>query len=316
MRALEKKQGSKTLQLRFKFSWIRRPVQVAAFILFFGGLWQLGALSVVVPALNCLGVQWKTFGCAFGVLQDMYMVYSTVALWIVPAVFLLAGVIVGRAFCGWICPFGFVMDLLSFMKRKRTEFSLRTHNLLKDVKYGVLFGVLLISGTLAVALIFDPISGGAYREALGVFGVAPFCAVCPAGTLFALIPAFMVTVLPTLPPVYSMTWELFTTIASPLFVTRIVLLAMFLIAGYYVTRFWCRYFCPVGALMALITRVSYLGLGRNLSKCTKCRACVEKCPMAVPILALPWEKFTDPECTLCMECYDACPEDALRLQAP
>jgi len=311
---LKNKQVSKAPKFRFKFWWIRRPVQVAAFILFFGGLWQLSAWPLVVPALNCLGVEWKTFGCAFGVLQDL--LYRTVTLWIVPAIFLVAGVIVSRAFCGWICPFGFVMDLLRFIKRKGTEFSLRTHNFLKDVKYGVLFSVLLISGTLAVTLISNPVAGEEYKAALGVFGVAPFCVLCPAGTLFALIPTFIVKVLPTLPPIYLMSWEQFTKIVSALFFTRIALLAMFLVASFYVTRFWCRYACPVGGLMALISRFSYLGLRRNLTKCTKCRLCVEKCPMVVPILDLPWEKFTDPECTLCMECYDACPEGALSLQAP
>lgn len=308
------KQESKAAKFCFKFWWIRRPVQVAAFFLFFGGLWQLSPWPLVVPALSCLGVEWKTFGCAFGVLQDL--LYRTAALWIVPAIFLLAGVILGRAFCGWICPFGFVMDLLRFIKRKGTEFSLRTHNFLKDVKYGVLLSVLLISGTLAVTLILNPVAGEEYKTALGVFGEAPFCVLCPAGTLFALIPTFIVKILPTLPPIYMMTWEQFTRIVSALFVTRIVLLAIFLVAGFYVTRFWCRYFCPVGALMALINRFSYLGLRRNLTKCTKCRLCVEKCPMVVPILDLPWDKFTDPECTLCMECYDVCPEDALSLQAP
>ena len=308
------KQVSKASKFRFKFWWVKRPAQVAAFILFFGGLWHLGPWPLVVPALNCLGVEEKTFGCAFGVLQDL--LYRTVMLWMVPAVFLVGGVILGRTFCGWFCPFGFVMDLLSFIKRKRTEFSLRTHNLLKDVKYGVLFSILLVSGALATSLILDPVAGEEYKMALGVFGEAPFCVLCPAGTLFAVIPTFVVKTLPTLPPVSMMSWELLTTIATPLLVTRIVLLAIFLLAGYYVTRFWCRYFCPVGALMALISRVSYLGLGRNLTKCTKCRLCVEKCPMAVRILDLPWEKFTDPECTLCMECYDVCPEDALSLQAP
>jgi len=70
--------------------------------------------------------------------------------------------------------------------------------------------------------------------------------------------------------------------------------------------------------MALLYRFSFLGLKRDPVKCTKvgCRECVEVCPMMVPILNLPWEKFTDPECIYCLKCVEACSTKAIRPKFP
>jgi ferredoxin len=67
-------------------------------------------------------------------------------------------------------------------------------------------------------------------------------------------------------------------------------------------------------MISVFSRVGFLGLRRDPVKCGKCRECVERCPMAVRILDLPWEKFTDPDCTMCLACRDACPGRAIRLR--
>ncbi|MEM2110799.1 MAG: 4Fe-4S binding protein, partial [Candidatus Bathyarchaeia archaeon] len=86
----------------------------------------------------------------------------------------------------------------------------------------------------------------------------------------------------------------------------------------YIPRFWCRYLCPQGAFLALISRFSFLGLRRDFLKCTKaaCKTCVEVCPTRVPILNLPWEKFNDSECIYCLRCVSACSTKAIRLKFP
>jgi len=70
--------------------------------------------------------------------------------------------------------------------------------------------------------------------------------------------------------------------------------------------------------MAIMNRFSFIGLRRELVGCAKgeCRECVEVCPMRVPILDLPWEKFSHPECIYCMKCADACENKAIKLKYP
>jgi len=304
----------KKLEPRFKYRWIRRAVQLVCFTLLFGTIWQLGPLPLLVPAEYPLGDPWKMVGSAFDALQKMF--FEGALLWLLLASFLLTGVLVGRALCGWMCPFGFVMDIASVFRGKHRQVSRRTHNFLKKMKYLILLLTLFISGTLAITLTTNPIAFNDYKNALGPFAQAPFSVLNPAGTMFALIPLFFVNVLPTLPPLFLMTWEEFTKVANPLFVTRIIILVVVIFVAAYVPRFWCRYLCPQGALMAVIGQFSFLGLRRDLARCTKCRICVDKCPMNVRILDLPWEKFTDTECILCLECHDVCPVDAMRLKAP
>jgi polyferredoxin len=105
---------------------------------------------------------------------------------------------------------------------------------------------------------------------------------------------------------------------TPLFWTRIFILGLVLAFAVYTPRSWCRYLCPLGATMALVSHFSFLGIKRDVVHCTKegCRRCVEVCPMKVPILDLPWEKFTHPECTYCLECVDVCDSKALKTKFP
>jgi ferredoxin-type protein NapH len=90
----------------------------------------------------------------------------------------------------------------------------------------------------------------------------------------------------------------------------------FFVAAWKVPRFWCRYACPTGAMMAIFQKYSLAGIKRDPVKCMKCPHCEVKCPMQINILDLPWEKFNDPECIMCMECVDACPHGSLSPKFP
>jgi polyferredoxin len=105
---------------------------------------------------------------------------------------------------------------------------------------------------------------------------------------------------------------------SSLFWFQLFIMVTVLVFAAYIPRSWCKYFCPHGAIMAILNRFSFLGLRRDLHKCPKgtCRLCVEVCPMRVPILDLPWEKFSHPECIYCLKCVDACPHGAIKLKYP
>ncbi|MDH5461762.1 MAG: 4Fe-4S binding protein [Candidatus Bathyarchaeota archaeon] len=290
----------------FRIETARKAVQLISFVLFSATVFGLGPWSIVLPVVHSLGTPEKTIGDAFTVLQKM--LYEAVFPWLPLASFLLIAIVLGRSLCGWVCPFGFVQDLLTYVKKKHTQVSLRTHQSMINVKYFILAATLLVSGTLAASLAMG--MGESYKRAIGIFAPAPFNALSPSDTLFAVLPRIVLNAL------YGIAVE--SLLTSPLFWARLFILGAFVLLVAYVPRGWCRYACPHGALMAILNRFSFLGLKRDPVRCTKdgCRKCVEVCPMKIRILELPWEKFADPECIYCLKCVDECPTKAIKPKFP
>jgi len=307
--------GAKEAALHFKrLVWrietARKVTQFLSFALLNAVIFGLGPWPIVLPVFYSLGVHQKTVGDAFAMLQ--WMLHDLVFPWVPLASFFLIAVFLGRALCGWVCPFGLVQDLLGYVKRKHTEFSLRTHDGMIKVKYAILAITILVSGTLAVSLVTG--GGQGYKRALGAFAPAPFNALSPADTLFAVLPRMVLDIR------YTSLEALAAGIlvVRPLLWARLVIMAMVLVLAAYIPRSWCQYLCPHGAALAFMNRFSFLGLKRDPLRCTKagCRTCVEVCPMKVPILDLPWEKFTDPECIYCLKCAEACTTKAIKPKFP
>jgi polyferredoxin len=314
----------KLAQVRMKllrFQTLRIIVQLGLFLLFFGLLPGLGPWPILVPVVGLLGVPSKTVGDALGALQ--YMLYQLVSPWLALSSIFVAGILVGRAFCAWACPFGFVQDILEVVKKKHIRVTSRTHRSFIAIKYIVLAAILLISGSMALSGL--SYTGRGYKEALGVFAVSPFNALSPADTLFAVIPKTVSSVNQAIPSLLEknsadIAGAIISSLLSvqALFWVRIVILAFTLVLALYIPRGWCRYFCPQGAFSALLMHFSFLGLRRDPVRCSRveCRDCVEVCPMQVPILDEPWEKFTHPECIMCLKCVDTCSTKAIKPKFP
>jgi len=309
-----KKLKAKIKQSLLKFNTLRRIIQFLSFIFFCAMVFNLVSQPLLLPILWTWGFQSNIVGDAFTALQLMF--YDVVFPWLALASFLITGILVGKSLCGWVCPFGFIQDLIDFAKRKKIEISPRTHESMVYVKYAILGIVLFISVTFSAAKVFGV--HGSYESALGIFVKAPFTTLSPAETLFATLPNGILNfknaiaenpVLDVLSGIVSL---------PPLFWVQLFILVGVLVFAAYVPRSWCKYFCPHGAIMAILNRFSFLGLKRDLTKCAKaeCRRCVEVCPMRVRILDLPWEKFSDPECIYCLKCVDACPNKAIKLKYP
>ena len=288
---------------------LRKVVQFLSFLLFVAVIFGLGPFPIVLPVMFTLGLQQQALGDAFAMLQ--VMLSEAVFPWIPLASFFLVAAVLGRSLCGWVCPFGLVQDLMGIVKIKRLEVSARTHEWMINIKYLVLLVVLLVSGSLAAMLASG--SGEGFRSALGVFAQAPFNALSPADTLFAVIPNGIFNLVNSVDVFLSGALAI-----RPLLWARFVILGAVLGLAAYVPRSWCKYFCPHGAILAFLNRFSFLGLTRDPLKCTKagCNDCVQACPMNVPILDLPWEKFTHTECTYLLKCSDACTTKAIKPKIP
>ncbi|MBW1790659.1 MAG: 4Fe-4S binding protein [Deltaproteobacteria bacterium] len=247
-----------------------------------------GPLKVICsPGLNCYSCPAATTYCPMGALQQL-MVSIRFSLetgyyylgWYVLGCIGVVGSFLGRMVCGWACPFGFVQEMLHKIPSRKWG----VPRVLRFVKYGVLFGMVLLLPLLVV----------------NEFGLGEpwFCKyLCPAGTLEAGIPMLL------LRP------ELRSTIGW-LFYNKLIILIAFIIWSVLASRPFCRVACPLGAFYALFSRVRLVKLQLDEAKCTQCEACHHVCPMGVKFNESP----NDAECISCMACMNkACRFDAISL---
>ena len=75
-------------------------------------------------------------------------------------------------------------------------------------------------------------------------------------------------------------------------------------------RFWCR-FCPLGLLMSLYRKISFIKLRKNDETCTHCGICANVCPVEIEEVYLSRGRsdVTFADCILCLKCIEYCPED-------
>jgi polyferredoxin len=124
-----------------------------------------------------------------------------------------------------------------------------------------------------------------------------FCKICPAGSLFAAIPQRFVS-----------TEFSFGTFFYVHLATLAVVLVLFVLVG----RFWCRFLCPMGAVLGLFNPVSILKVRVDFDKCNHCEECLSVCPAKI-------EKVEDiqscTDCTRCGRCMESCQNDAIKISA-
>ena len=85
----------------------------------------------------------------------------------------------------------------------------------------------------------------------------------------------------------------------------VLLFLMFI--SFVIPNFWCRYLCPYGALLGILAFFSPFQVNRNQDKCIGCKRCDRKCPGGIKVSRK--ETVRSPECTGCLECVAVCPKD-------
>jgi polyferredoxin len=218
----------------------------------------------------------------------------------------LATVLLGRVFCGWACPLGTLHNLVGSLKRWRGPQKVRAWF---RAKYFLL--VFLLAGSV-VGIQFtglvDPLSLLVRHLALGPY------------------PAFNYAVNAAMDAVYRADHKLLTTVADagygllkktvlafsqPRFeqgALLTVLLLALLALNLSERRFWCRYLCPLGALLGLLGRWALLRR-ETAEGCNACGACDRACQGGLQASAE--NGWVSTECLYCMACDDACPRNAV-----
>jgi ferredoxin-type protein NapH len=311
-------------RFKFKYGIPRFVIQLACLLLLNGLLLtelypslKLQLYPVPLPILLSINAPANL---AYGSLDVIQVALaSPIVPWVALAVVFIIGALVGRAFCGWVCPMGFIQDMVTTAKGTLSQVDVRNHETGKRLKYFVLAIGLLVSLSLAISLSLG--FGEEYKRSLSIFADGLLIPMAPEGTLFSTIPRAIVYVKLNVAPTFlakisaSQLGQWIRSVPMETYAELIILLVFFY-GAYKVPRFWCRYLCPVGAKMAPFQKYSFMGMKRDPVKCSKCPHCEAACPMQIRILTLPWEKFNDPECILCGECADACPNNSLSYKFP
>ncbi len=240
---------------------------------FSGGIYQGVLKRYCTPILNCWGCPLAWYSCPMGALQHF------IGLRLIPfyilGIFSTVGMTIGRMSCGWICPFGFLQDILYKIK----SFKLKLPNWCSYLKYVMLIGV----AVFVVYLTEEPW----------------FCKLCPDGSLIAGIPLVLADRSGDLRALVG--WHYYMKIAILIFI---------LLGSIGIKRFFCRTFCPVGAIYSVFNRFSLLRIRVNKKRCIDCGSCQLVCPMDVPIHRSP----NHIDCIRCLDCKKVCPTQAIKYE--
>jgi len=215
-------------------------------------------------------------------------------------IIILLYVILARFMCGWMCPLGFVSDILNWIRQKlrldRIHLSEKVRNILKLWRYSFLIFLIFI----AVALVL-PFAYGIYMNK-DFYQLA--CQACPARTIIPLFGG----VKPTMPTFLTITTSIFSTLS-------LIFLAIY-ISGLAITRAWCR-ICPNGTFTSLFNKGAWVIKEKDVRKCTKCGICKRVCPFENNHVfeEKKAKNINHPNCVMCFNCVDKCPEkDCLKVK--
>lgn len=191
-------------------------------------------------------------------------------------VFLMSSLLVKKAFCSWLCPVGTVSEYLWKLGYKLIRRNLVVPKWLdiplRSLKYLLLAFFVLIVFTMSA---MD----------LGDFLASPFGIVADVKML-----------------------NFFRYMG----IVGVVVVAVLIALSVFIQNFWCRFLCPYGALIGVVSALSPAKIRRDAEACIDCGKCNKACPSQLPVDRLVQVRSV--ECTGCMECVSVCPaENALQM---
>ena len=233
---------------------------------------------------------------------------------------------IGRFYCSWLCPFGFVMDL-EVMVRKALKIRYRIlpdklNKALHQSRYIILLSFFLLPIPL---WLINPPPGPKFAELMAQLLAGPFL---PYGILIAPMMPFIVPWTSGTVSLFTINWtfpyvsEFLVFIGENSYqVFAIVFVGLTLVGSFFIRRVWCR-FCPTGASLAVVNRFNglkwtpLLHIEKDEKKCTKCGVCKRVCPVQVTeVYDQNGGKIKTSQCMVCTRCVEMCPyEDTLKVK--
>jgi polyferredoxin len=249
--------------------------------------------------------------------------YPVRPLYIV-AFILIMTLVLGRFFCGWICPFGLYMDVLTLI-RKGLKIRYRIipdklNKLLHNLRYAII-GFFLVLAVILYIIDTPATTKELTLTALGLSGVFEQMYLLLGPVVPLIVPwegpleiGGIYFSFPYIREVMLYSGENFATVAALIF------LGLVFVGSFFIRRSWCR-FCPTGISLAVVNKIKgfkwapVLHLDKNETKCTKCGICKRVCPVQVTeVYEENGGKIMTSMCMLCLRCVEMCPyEDCLRL---
>ncbi|MFC2135286.1 4Fe-4S binding protein [Bacteroidota bacterium] len=201
--------------------------------------------------------------------------------------FILLGVITvsfvfGKSFCSWICPVGFLSELIG--------------------DFGDKVSIKLFKRKIKVPALLDyPLRSLKYLL-LGFFVYSIFFSMTELALKYFLDSSYNVI----------SDVKMYYFFAD---ISRFSLLVIAVLFGLSIIfrNFWCRYLCPYGALLGILSLLSSSKIKRNTETCIDCNLCTKACPSFIKVDKV--KTVISDECSTCLNCVDACPvKDTLELK--
>jgi len=241
------------------------------------------------------------------------------------AFILIMPIVLGRFFCGWICPFGLYMDVITLIRKafniRHRFLPDRLNKFLHNFRYALVLFFLILP---VILILIEP------PTSLDLLALTALVLAGPFELLGILLGPLVPLIVPWVGPleiggiyfsfpyvqeVIKYTGESFATISA------LIYLALIVIGSFFIRRVWCR-FCPTGASIAVVNRLKgfkrapVLHLDKDEEKCTKCGICKRVCPVQVTeVYEQKGGKIMTSMCMLCSRCVEMCPyEDCLKIK--
>lgn len=253
-----------------------------------------GILGTILAGITSMGYLHQTGGsnrpagvdafCPFGGLETLYSLVTTGALVkrievssvILLGMVVIAAVVSRRSFCGQICPLGFLQELTGRIGRKLFKTRQTMPNWLDRPARLLKYVVLVVFIALT------------WRAA--DLAIRPYD--------------------PWVAWQHLTSAELLTEMSIGLSV-----LVLALVGSIVYDRFFCKYLCPMGAALGLMSKASLTSVSRDADACIDCKLCDRACPMNITVSEATTVR--DTECLSCSECVNACPAaGALQVTGP
>lgn len=224
-----------------------------------------------VPVLNCWSCPSALTSCPIGAIE---LAVKRGSIPFLPLLFIVVpGLLLGRFFCGFVCPAGFLQELLATIKTRKFKLN-SSFNVLP--LFTLIFGVFLFSYIFSSAW---------YSRFL-----------CPMGILQASLPWLFLD-------------ENLLELIGGVFYFKVFFLLLIAVMCIFIYRFFCRTLCPLGFMLGALNKFALLKINFNKENCDLCGKCSNICPVD---LKIP-EEVNSFKCIRCMNCVNLCPKGCLKV---